>query len=122
MTAHTGAGIGPPKSENEKAAGQGGSLIGATVVNGRVVTPTDSVKPEAGHTRSRTPEPPYSWQSKTVRRHIREKMNGHESTSSLLSLYDAMTEEASNQGKEVFKAGQPIWENSRDCRQRACKG
>jgi hypothetical protein len=57
--------------------------------------------------RSRTPEPPYCWQSKTARRHIREKMNGHESTSSLLSLYDAMTEEASNQGSEVFKAGQP---------------
>jgi hypothetical protein len=42
-------------------------------------------------------------------------MNGHESTSSLLSLYDAMTEEASNQGSEVFKAGQPylgeLWRN-----------
>jgi hypothetical protein len=34
-------------------------------------------------------------------------MNGHESTSSLLSLYAAMTEEASNQQSEVFTAGQP---------------
>jgi hypothetical protein len=57
--------------------------------------------------RPRTPEPPYCWQSKAARRHVREKMNGHESTSSLLSLYDAMTEEASNQGSEVFRAGQP---------------
>ena len=34
-------------------------------------------------------------------------MNGHESTASLLSLYDAMTEEASNQQNETFTAGQP---------------
>ena len=33
--------------------------------------------------------------------------NGHGSTSSLLFLYDAMTEEASNQGSETFTAGQP---------------
>ena len=57
--------------------------------------------------RSRTPEPPYCWQAKQARRLMREKMNGHESTSSLLSLYDAMTEEASNQESEVFTAGQP---------------
>jgi hypothetical protein len=59
------------------------------------------------NTRSRTPEPPYCWQNKEARRHIREKMNGHESTSSVLSLYAAMTEEASNQESEVFAAGQP---------------
>jgi hypothetical protein len=93
--------------ENEKATGEGGQLAGTTSVDGRLTTPADSVKREASHPRSRTPEPPYCWQSKTARRHIREKMNGHESTSSLLSLYDAMTEEASNQGSEVFKAGQP---------------
>jgi len=33
--------------------------------------------------------------------------NGRGSTSSLLSLYDAMTEEASNQSSETFTAGQP---------------
>jgi hypothetical protein len=57
--------------------------------------------------RSRTPEPPYCWQSKAARRIIREKMNGHESISSLLSLFAAMTEEASNKRSEIFTAGQP---------------
>ena len=57
-------------------------------------------------TRDRTPEPPYCWQSKEARRAIRERMNGHESTSATLSLYDALTEIASNEGVESFKAGQ----------------
>jgi hypothetical protein len=96
---------GPP--ENEKAIGEDGHLAGLTDVNGRATTPTESVKREALIPRSRTPEPPYCWQSKAARRHIREKMNGHESTSSLLSLYDAFTEQASNEGKETFTAGQP---------------
>jgi hypothetical protein len=58
-------------------------------------------------TRDRTPEPPYCWQNKKVRKAIRERMNGHESTSATLSLYDALTEIASNEGVESFKAGQP---------------
>jgi hypothetical protein len=70
---------------------------------------TDSGAKNAPPTRerSRTPEPPYCWQNKEPRRIIREKMNGHERTASLLSLYDALTEEASNQQSEVFTAGQP---------------
>jgi hypothetical protein len=67
---------GPP--ENEKAIGEDGHLAGLTDVNGRATTPTESVKREALIPRSRTPEPPYCWQSKAARRHIREKMNGHE--------------------------------------------
>ena len=58
--------------------------------------------------RSRSPEPPYCWQSKAARRIIREQMNGHESTASILSLYDALTEIASNEESEVFTAGQPF--------------
>lgn len=58
-------------------------------------------------TRSHTPEPPYCWQNKDARRAIREHMNGHESTSAALSLYDALTEIASNEKVETFKAGQP---------------
>lgn len=58
-------------------------------------------------TRSSTPEPPYCWQNKEARRAIREHMNGHESTSAALSLYDALTEIASNEEAETFKAGQP---------------
>jgi hypothetical protein len=58
--------------------------------------------------RSRRPEPPYCWQNKEARRRIREMMNGHQSTSSLLSLYTAFTEEASNQGSETPTAGQPL--------------
>ncbi len=57
--------------------------------------------------RTRTPEAPYCWQSKEARRLIRERMNGHESTSAMLGIYDALTEIASNEGSESFKAGQP---------------
>lgn len=57
--------------------------------------------------RSRTPEPPYCWQSKVARRAIREAMNGNGCTPALLSLYDALCEIASNEGKESFEAGQP---------------
>ena len=61
----------------------------------------------SGAVRSRTPERPYCWQSKTARRVIREAMNGHESTASVLSLYDALTEIASDYQSETFTAGQP---------------
>lgn len=57
--------------------------------------------------RSRTPERPYCWQSKEARRLIRERMNGEGSVASLLSIYDALTEVASNEMKETFQAGQP---------------
>jgi hypothetical protein len=43
------AGIAPPSPENEKAAGEGGSLIGATVIEGRLSIPAESVKREADH-------------------------------------------------------------------------
>jgi len=48
MTAqNAGAGIGPPKSKNEKATGQGGNLIGATVMEKRLSISAESVKREA---------------------------------------------------------------------------
>jgi hypothetical protein len=67
----------------------------------------DNSPPAAVNIRSRKPEPAYCWQSKEARRIIREKMNGDESTAALLSLYDALTELASNESKESFTAGQP---------------
>ena len=57
--------------------------------------------------RSRTPEPPYSWQSKEARRTIRNRMDGDELQKAALSVYDAFTEIASNEGKESFTASQP---------------
>lgn len=57
--------------------------------------------------RARTPEPPYCWQNKEVRRHIREQLNGEGTVCSVLSLYDALTEIASNMESEQFEAGQP---------------
>ena len=57
--------------------------------------------------RNRTPEPPYSWQSKEARRTIRNRMDGDELQKAALSVYDAFTEIASNEGKESFTASQP---------------
>jgi hypothetical protein len=42
-------GVGPPCPENEKATGQGGSLMGGSVIEGRVSISAESVKREAGH-------------------------------------------------------------------------
>ena len=95
----------PPKSS--PPAGHQGRGNQGEILTRTVSARSRRVKRPELIARSRTPEPPYCWQSKEARRHIREKMNGHESTSSLLSLYDAMTEEASNQESEVFTVGQP---------------
>lgn len=105
MTPNDSAGgIGPPspgkKAPQAVVSHQGRSRESATDAN-------ISSSPESVNIRSRTPEPPYCWQSKEARRIIREKMNGAEATSSVLSLYDALTEIASNEGKESFTAGQP---------------
>lgn len=57
--------------------------------------------------RSRKPEPPFCWQNKEARERIREHMNADSKAASVLSLYDALTEIASDEGVESFKAGQP---------------
>jgi hypothetical protein len=58
--------------------------------------------------RSRKPEAPFCWQSKNARKRIRDHMNADSKAPAVLSLYDALTEIASNEGKESFKAGQPF--------------
>ena len=60
-------------------------------------------------TRSRTPEPPYCWQSKAALRRIREYMLGRDQwqkVSSRLCLYHALCEMASNRGSKSFRASQ----------------
>lgn len=60
-------------------------------------------------TRSRTPEPPYCWQSKEALRRIRNYMQAHDQwpkVSSRIYFYIALSEMASNRGTESFRASQ----------------
>jgi|GEM_PF-4138387 len=93
----------PPDSENRAAAPDEDGLLKTAESDATLTPDARSVKP----LRSRTPEPPYCWQSKEARRLIRQHMNGESTTAALLSLYDALTEIASNEGSESFAAGQP---------------
>ena len=52
--------------------------------------------------RTRTPEPPYCWQSKEALRKIREHLDGDSLLPYALSVYCALTENASNKGEEEF--------------------
>ena len=52
--------------------------------------------------RTRTPEPPYCWQSKEALRKIREHFDGDCLLPYALSVYCALTENASNKGEEEF--------------------
>ena len=53
-------------------------------------------------TRSRTPEAPYCWQSKTVRKSIRDDYDGDHFGTAVLAVYDALTEIASDEQSETF--------------------
>ena len=52
--------------------------------------------------RSRTPEPPYCWQSKGALRRIREQLDGDNRLPYALAVYSALTENASDKGAEEF--------------------
>lgn len=52
--------------------------------------------------RSRTPTPPYCWQSKEALRKIREHLDGDSHLSYALSVYVALTENASDKEAEEF--------------------
>lgn len=49
-----------------------------------------------------TKQGPFCWQSKAVRRSIRERFDARNCVATALSLYDALTEEASNKQAETF--------------------
>src|SRR6266403_553980 len=64
--------------------------------------------------RSRTPEPPYCWQSKAALRRIREYMEDRDQwslVSSRLCVYQALCEIASNHGNNSFIASQKALTN-----------
>jgi hypothetical protein len=68
-----------------------------------------SEPPEVNQPRSRTPEPPYCWQSKAALRRIREYLEDRDQWSlvcSRLCVYQALCEMASNCGSESFAASQ----------------
>jgi hypothetical protein len=50
---------------------------------------------------------PWCWQSKKARRLIRERMNGDSQTVYVLSVYDALTEIASDESAETFTTSHP---------------
>jgi hypothetical protein len=52
--------------------------------------------------RSRKPEPPYCWQNKEALRKIREHLDGDSLLPYALSVYCALTENASDKGEEKF--------------------
>jgi helix-turn-helix protein len=56
--------------------------------------------------RSRTPEPPYCWQSKAARRMIYEYFDGDTFGASCLGVYAALTEIASDKEAETFTTPQ----------------
>jgi hypothetical protein len=56
--------------------------------------------------RSRTPEPPYCWQSKAARRIIYEYFDGDVFGASCLGVYTALTEIASDKEAEIFTTPQ----------------
>lgn len=53
-------------------------------------------------TRSRTPEPPYHWQSKEALRAIRQSLDGDSLLPFAILTYCALTENASDKGEESF--------------------
>src|SRR5262245_45614493 len=53
--------------------------------------------------RSRSPEPPFCWQSKIVRRRIRDAFDSSSNVLSALGVYDALTEIASDFNSERFQ-------------------
>ena len=65
---------------------------------------SESPPPRSSHRaiRGRTPEPPYSWTSKTATRIIREKLDGDSLQPLALSVYYALAENASDKGAESF--------------------
>jgi hypothetical protein len=74
-------------------------------MSGVAILRTDRMR----NSRSRTPEPPYCWQSKDALRRIREYMQGRDQwqkVSSRLCLYLALCEMASNRGNESFRVSQ----------------
>jgi len=50
---------------------------------------------------------PWCWQQKKARRLIRERMNGDSKTVYVLSVYDALSEIASDESSETFKTSHP---------------
>ena len=60
----------------------------------------------SGAARSRTPEPPYCWQSKAARRIICEHFDGDSFGASCLGVYAALTEIASDEESETFTTQQ----------------
>ena len=60
----------------------------------------------SGAARSRTPEPPYCWQSKVARRFICEHFDGDSFGASCLGVYAALTEIASDEESETFTTQQ----------------
>lgn len=57
--------------------------------------------------RSNNTETPFCWQNKSVTRYIRKQMNGASNRASVLGVYIALTEIASDEQSSVFEAGQP---------------
>jgi hypothetical protein len=51
-------------------------------------------------------EKPWCWQPKEARRRIRDQLDGTEEIASALSIYDALTEIASDKGAPVFETTQ----------------
>ena len=52
--------------------------------------------------RSRTPEPPYCWQSKEALRKLREHLDGDSLLPYAIAVYVGMTENASDKKSETF--------------------
>jgi hypothetical protein len=53
------------------------------------------------------PEAPFCWQSKQARRLIRKHLDGDTLLKIVLSVYDALTEIGSDEGRSTFKTSQP---------------
>jgi hypothetical protein len=58
---------------------------------------------------------PWCWQEKEARRKIRERMNGESKTVYVLSVYDALTEIASDEETETFKTSHPYLATKAGC-------
>lgn len=63
--------------------------------------------PKACRVRGTTPEPPYCWQNKDARRLIRKQLDGDPATRTILAVYGALTEIASDESNSVFMTSQP---------------
>jgi hypothetical protein len=57
----------------------------------------------------------WCWQQKSARRLIRERMNGDSKTVYVLSVYDALTEIASDESSEIFKTSHPYLAEKAGC-------